>query len=95
MGPLGMSLDLTPPRGGGNEIVAQIKTRRNQLGTRCWCRNQTSERSVLLLQLPNDVPLPPYPHPYSRGLGKTQGGGVGRRLATTHVALGTGVQTAE
>ena len=43
------------PRGGGNKVIAQIRTRRNQVGTHCWSRNQTSKLSVLLLQLPSDV----------------------------------------
>ena len=43
------------PRGGGNKVIAQIRTRRNQIGTCCWSRNQTSKLSVLLLQLSSDV----------------------------------------
>lgn len=53
MGPWG-GLDLTPG-GGGNKVIAQIRTRRNQVDTRCWSRNQTSELSVSLLRPPGDV----------------------------------------
>ena len=49
------------PTGGGNKVIAQIRTRRNQVGTRCWSRNQTSELSVSLLRPPRDVSLASLP----------------------------------